>query len=102
MKRFNIRLSWKCKEKEQRMARDKETVKKVAFLSRLRIEDDKIEATEQEFNKILNWIEQLNEVNTDDVEPLVSVNESNIVCREDKVPEGNQSAAVLAYAPQAE
>ena len=84
------------------MAIDKETVKKVAFLSRLRIEDDKIEATEQEFNKILNWIEQLNEVNTDDVEPLVSVNESNIVCREDKVTEGNQSAAVLANAPQAE
>ena len=84
------------------MAIDKETVKKVAFLSRLRIEDDKIEATEQEFNKILNWIEQLNEVNTDDVEPLVSVNESNIVCREDKVTEGNPSAAVLANAPQAE
>ena len=84
------------------MAIDKETVKKVAFLSRLRIEDDKIEATEQEFNKILNWIEQLNEVNTDDVEPLVPVNESNIVCREDKVTEGNQSAAVLANAPQAE
>ena len=85
MKRFYLRLSWICEEKEQRMAIDKETVKKVAFLSRLRIEDDKVEATEQEFNKILNWIEQLNEVNTDDVEPLVSVNESNIVCREDKV-----------------
>lgn len=92
MKRFYLRLSWICEEKEQRMAIDKETVKKVAFLSRLRIEDDKVEATEQEFNKILNWIEQLNEVNTDDVEPLVSVNESNIVCREDKVTEGNQSA----------
>ena len=102
MKRFYLRLSWICKEKEQRLAKDNETVKKVAFLSRLRIEDDKIEATEQEFNKILNWIEQLNEVNTDDVEPLVSGNESNIVCREDKVTEGNQSAAVLANAPQAE
>lgn len=102
MKRFYLRLSWICEEREQRMAIDKETVKKVAFLSRLRIEDDKVEATEQEFNKILNWIEQLNEVNTDDVEPLVSVNESNIVCREDKVTEGNQSAAVLANAPQAE
>ena len=102
MKRFYLRLSWICEEKEQRMAIDKETVKKVAFLSRLRIEDDKIEATEQEFNKILTWIEQLNEVNTADVGPLVSVNESTSVCREDKVTEGNQSAAVLANAPQAE
>ncbi len=84
------------------MAIDKETVKKVAFLSRLKIDDDKIEAAEQEFNKILSWIEQLNEVDTDNVEPLVSVNDSHISCRDDKVTEGNQAAAVLANAPQAE
>ena len=84
------------------MAIDQETVKRVAFLSRLKIEDDKIQETENEFNKILNWVEQLNEVNTDNVEPLVSVNESYITCREDKVTEGNQAQAVLANAPQAE
>ncbi len=84
------------------MAIDQETVKRVAFLSRLKIEDDKIQATEKEFNKILNWVEQLNEVNTDNVEPLVSVNESYITCREDKVTDGNQVQAVLANAPQAE
>lgn len=84
------------------MAIDQETVKRVAFLSRLKIEDDKIQATEKEFNKILNWVEQLNEVNTDNVEPLVSVNESYITCREDKVTDGNQAQAVLANAPQAE
>lgn len=84
------------------MAIDQETVKRVAFLSRLKIEDDKIQATESEFNKILNWVEQLNEVNTDNVEPLVSVNESYITCREDKVTDGNQAQAVLANAPQAE
>lgn len=84
------------------MAIDQETVKRVAFLSRLKIEDNKIQATESEFNKILNWVEQLNEVNTDNVEPLVSVNESYITCREDKVTEGNQAQAVLANAPQAE
>lgn len=84
------------------MAIDKETVKRVAFLSRLKTEDEKIETTEQEFNKILNWIGQLNEVNTDNVEPLVSVNDSNILCREDKVTEGNQSKAILANAPMAE
>ena len=68
----------------------------------MKIEDEKVEATEKEFNKILSWIEQLNEVDTDNVEPLVSVNDSHISCREDKVTEGNQSAAVLANAPQAE
>ena len=39
------------------MAIDNETVKRVAFLSRLKVEDEKIEATKEEFNKILNWIE---------------------------------------------
>lgn len=84
------------------MAIDKETVRRVAFLSRLKIEDDKIETTEQEFNKILNWVEQLKEVDTDNVEPLVSVNDSNIVCRQDEVTEGNQSQAVLKNAPMQE
>ena len=84
------------------MAIDKETVKRVAFLARLRVDDDKIEATQEEFNKILNWVEQLNEVNVDGVEPLVSVNDANIVCREDKITEGNQSAQVLKNAPMSE
>lgn len=84
------------------MAIDKETVKRVAFLSRLRIEDDKVEATEKEFNKILGWIEQLNEVDTDSVEPLVSVNESNLTCREDVVNDGEKSKEILANAPMQE
>lgn len=84
------------------MAIDNDTVKKIAFLSRLKIEDDKLEATKDEFNKILQWVEQLNEVDTDDVEPLVSVNENNLLLRRDEVTEGNQAEAVLANAPQKE
>ena len=38
------------------MAIDNETVKRIAFLSRLKVNDDKIEATKEEFNKILGWI----------------------------------------------
>lgn len=84
------------------MAVDTETVRRIAFLSRLKVEDDKIAATEAEFNKILNWVEQLNEVNTDDVEPLVSVNETSLTLREDEVTDGNKSVAILANAPQKE
>ncbi len=84
------------------MAIDKETVKKIAFLSHLKIDDDKIEETEDEFNKILNWVEQLSEVNTDGVEPLVSVNDTNLTLRQDVVTEGNQADAVLKNAPQAQ
>lgn len=81
------------------MTIDAETVKRVAFLSRLKIDDSKIEATAEEFNKIINWIEELKEVDTAGVEPLVSVNEDFIVMREDVITEGNQADAILANAP---
>ena len=84
------------------MTIDKETVKRVAFLSRLKIEDDKIEDTKEEFNKIINWVEQLSEVNVDGVEPLVSVNENSLILRKDEVNDGNQAQAVLKNAPDAE
>ena len=83
------------------MAIDKQTVKRVAFLSRLKVDDDKIETTEAEFNKILQWIEQLNEVNTDGVEPLVSVNDSNITCREVVVTADHLSKEVMSNANEA-
>lgn len=81
------------------MAIDNETVKRIAFLSKLKIEDSKVEETKEEFNKILNWIEQLNEVDTAQVEPLVSVNEENLRCREDVVTDGHKKDDVLANAP---
>ena len=84
------------------MAIDTQTVKRIAFLSRLKIEDDKIAAAEQEFNKILDWVEQLNEVDTDNVEPLVAVNDTELVCRKDEVVEGNQADKILKNAPAAE
>lgn len=84
------------------MAIDTQTVKRIAFLSRLRVEDDKIAATEDEFNKILGWVDQLKEVNTDDVEPLVSVNENHLQLRKDEVTDGNIAEQILANAPMKE
>ncbi len=84
------------------MAIDNEMVKQVAFLARLKVEDDKIEETKEEFNKILNWIEQLKEVDTSDIMPLVSVNDSSIPMREDTVTDGNVKEAVLKNAPMQE
>ena len=84
------------------MTIDTQTVKQVAFLSRLKVEEDKIEATKEEFNKILNWIEELNEVNTDEVEPLIAVNDTILRMREDVVDAGNCKDDVLKNAPMAE
>lgn len=84
------------------MAIDNETVKRVAFLSRLKVDDDKVEATKEEFNKILLWVEELNEINTDNVEPLISVNDVRLRTREDEVTAGNCREDILKNAPAAE
>jgi 23S rRNA (pseudouridine1915-N3)-methyltransferase len=49
------------------MSIDVSTVDKIAFLSRLKIEDNVKEDTKVEFNKIIQWVDQLKEVNTDDI-----------------------------------
>ena len=84
------------------MAIDNETVKRVASLSRLKVEDNKIEATKEEFNKILSGIEELNEVNTYNVEPLISVNDTTLRLRDDEITDGGCQEAVLANAPDKE
>jgi aspartyl-tRNA(Asn)/glutamyl-tRNA(Gln) amidotransferase subunit C len=84
------------------MAVDNDTVRRIAFLSRLSVKQDKLEDTKQEFNKILAWVEELNEVNTDNVEPLVSVNNESLLLREDDVTAGKMSQEVLANAPSKE
>ena len=84
------------------MAMDNQTVQQIAFLSKLKIEENKLDETKDEFDKILNWVEQLKQVNTDNVEQLVSVNEENLVCREDVVNDGNLKDEVLKNAPMSE
>ena len=84
------------------MSIDVSTVDKIAFLSRLKIEDSAKEATKEEFNKIIQWVDQLREVNTDNVEPLISVNENGIQLREDEVTQGQCSKEILANAPMKE
>ena len=60
------------------------------------------EKDKEEFNKILSWIEELNEINTDNVEPLISVNDTTLRLREDEITDGNYQEAVLANAPDKE
>lgn len=81
------------------MAIDNDTAKRIAFLARLNVEQDKLEETKEEFNKILAWVEELSEVNTDNVEPLVSVNSETLRLREDEVTAGHMSKEILANAP---
>lgn len=83
------------------MSIDIETAHRVAKLARIKVEDDALPALAGEFNHILGFIEQLNEVDVDDVEPMTSVTPMRLKRREDVVTDGDQQAAVLTNAPDA-
>ncbi len=84
------------------MAIDNEMVRKIAFLSRLKIEDNKLEDAKDEFNKIFKWIEELNEIDTSNVSPMASANDVSLKLREDAVTDGNYKDEILKNAPSAE
>ncbi|MGB1034332.1 MAG: Asp-tRNA(Asn)/Glu-tRNA(Gln) amidotransferase subunit GatC [Paracoccaceae bacterium] len=83
------------------MSIDTQTAAKVAKLARIRVEDDALPALAQEFNDILGFIEQLQEVDVTGVDPMVSVTPMRLPRRADGVTDGGQQAKVLANAPDA-
>lgn len=84
------------------MSIDSATVKKIAKLSRIRIEDSELSGYAQEITGILNWIEQLQEVNTDGVPEMTGAGENTLRMRADKVTDGGIKDDVLKNAPVAE
>ncbi len=82
------------------MAIDVATVRKVAKLARIAEPEARLESLVQELNGILTWIEQLEEVDTDGVEPMTSVVHQGLPMREDVVTEGGDPAKVLSNAPK--
>ena len=83
------------------MSIDTATAAKVAKLARIKVEDDQLPALAQELGGILGFIEQLNEVEVDGVEPMTSVTPMQLKRREDVVTDGGQPEKVLANAPDA-
>lgn len=83
------------------MSLDKNTVKKVAGLARIRMTDEQLEVYAGKLNNIVKFVEQLDEVNTDNVEPLPSPVDINLGLRPDVVNDGNCQDKVLANAPEA-
>ena len=83
------------------MSIDTKPAGRVAKLARIKVEEADLPALVQEFTNILGFIEQLNEVDVDGVEPMTSVTPQRLYRRSDGVTDGDQQAAVLANAPDA-
>lgn len=82
------------------MAIDAATVRKVARLARIAVPEERLDPMARELSGILQWIEQLGEVDTDGVEPMTSAVAATLPMREDVVTAGGDAAKVLANAPQ--
>jgi aspartyl-tRNA(Asn)/glutamyl-tRNA(Gln) amidotransferase subunit C len=82
------------------MAIDAATVRKVAKLARIAEPEEKLEGLAKELSGILSWIEQLNEVDTDGVEPMASAVHMPAPMRDDVVTEGGDPEVVLSNAPR--
>ena len=77
-------------------------VKKIARLSRIRVEEAEVAGLAGELNGILGWIEQLQEVDVDGVEPMNSAVDVKAPMREDRVTDGKKRDEILANAPKEE
>ena len=81
------------------MALDPATVRRIASLARIRVEDSEIGPLQVQLSGILGWIEQLNEVNVDGIAPLTGAAQMALRLREDVVTDGFYPDKVLANAP---
>lgn len=78
---------------------DQKTIAKIANLSRLQIPEDEQTRLMGELNKILEWMDQLNEVNVAGIEPLTGGNDLPLRWRDDVVNDGGKPEDILANAP---
>jgi aspartyl-tRNA(Asn)/glutamyl-tRNA(Gln) amidotransferase subunit C len=81
------------------MSVDRETVKRVARLARIKVSEEEAEALRGELNAILGFVEQLDEIDVAGVEPMTSVTPMAMKKRPDEVTDGGQAADIVANAP---
>jgi aspartyl-tRNA(Asn)/glutamyl-tRNA(Gln) amidotransferase subunit C len=84
------------------MSLDTATVRRIASLARIRLEEAEVPKYQAEINGILGWIEQLQAVPTDGVEPMAGAGAVVLRMRADVVTDGGIAEQVLANAPDAE
>jgi len=84
------------------MSLDKATVARIAALARLRIAETELDALTGDLSKIVDWVERLDEVDTENVAPMTSVAKMALPRRADAVTDGGIRDKVLANAPLTE
>ena len=81
------------------MTISKDTILKIANLAKISISEDQIEKFEGEISSILNWVETLNEVDTENIEPMSNSLTNFLQMREDIVNDGEKGSQILSNSP---
>ena len=81
------------------MSIDKSQVKKVAKLSRISLDDRKLESLSKDLDSILNFVEQLNKLDTKKTEPLTSIVNKSLEARKDIINDGKIKNQILKNSP---
>ena len=81
---------------------DAATVRRIAHLARIEVTESEAKGLEKELTQILEWVEQLGEVDTESVEPMTRVVPVAMKMRDDKVTDGEIATTVIANAPLSE
>ena len=81
------------------MAFDRELIQNISRLARIGMSDEKLANLAPELTTIIDWVEQLSEVNTDEVEPMNNVTKIPLPQRIDKVSDGGCSEDIIKNAP---
>ena len=82
------------------MAITKDTVKKISKLSRISTNSKFEEEMIKDLNSIIKFVDQLNELNIDNIEPLSSVVKEDVTLREDKIQKINFKDDILKNSPE--
>jgi aspartyl-tRNA(Asn)/glutamyl-tRNA(Gln) amidotransferase subunit C len=84
------------------MAVDAATTRRIAHLARIAVKDEEVAHLAGEINAVLDFVEQLQEVNVEGVEPMTSVTPMQMKMRQDVVNDGGIADAIVANAPASE
>ena len=83
------------------MSIDKDTARRVAHLARIEVAEDRLEPLARDLSRILDFMDELNEVDVSGIEPMTSVTPMDLKRRQDGVTDGNIQADILRNAPDA-
>ncbi len=89
-----------CKLSNYHMTIDLKTIKHISKLSRISVDDLKAKKLEGDLNSIFEFIEKLNQLKTDNIEPLTSIVETTLKLRSDEVKSKNIREEILKNSPE--